>query len=123
VPAYKPLPTIDPPDSWESLQAYGCRVMRFVIETDVTATLSDRDLELADHFYPLAQAAPDLSEQTRETLSRARHVILAALRGRAPVVPVSLPSCIPDDRPTIGPMAPLSEVPIIRPPANSRMRF
>jgi hypothetical protein len=119
----KRLPTIAPPVNGESLQAYGCRVLRFVIETDVTATLSDRDLELADHFYPLAQSAPDLSERTRETFTRARHLILGALRGRTPAVPVSLPACTPEDRPNIGPMALLSDVPIVRPPANSRMRF
>jgi hypothetical protein len=116
------LPTIDPPAESESLQAYGCRVLRFVIEHDCTATLSDRDLELADHFYPLAIAAPELSARVLERIANARRLILAALRGRVPIAPVVPPAAKHDDRPDDGPMAPLRDAPIVRPPAGDRLQ-
>lgn len=114
------LPTIDPPAQGESLQAYGCRVLRFVVAENCTATLTDRDLELADHFYPIAIAPAELSPCVRERLANAQDLIRSALRGRAKTQPMSVPAAKHDDRPNIGPMATLLDVPIVRPPEGGR---
>jgi len=78
----KRLPTIDPAQPEETLQGYGCRVLAFVLNTRVTATLSDRDLELADYVYPLAISGPGVSVLAVDRLSAVRHLILAAIATR-----------------------------------------
>jgi hypothetical protein len=117
-----PLPTIDPPRAGETLHGYGGRVLRFVLEHGCTATLSDRDLELADHVYPIAIGGPGILPAAVDRLSEARHQILAALKYRreadatpassippAPIVPAS------HDK---GRLAPLQPRPFSRPPAG-----
>jgi hypothetical protein len=116
------LPTIDPPRAEETLHAYGCRVLAFVLAERVTATLSDRDLELADHVYPVAIAHPEILPIAVDKLSAARHLILAtiALRRKldaaertGPATPATQPAS--HDR---GRLAPLQPTPYRRPPSG-----
>lgn len=118
---YPPLPTIDPPAEGESLQAYGIRVLAFVLAEGVTATLSDRELALADHVYPIAIAHPEILPIAVDRLTAARRQILAAIACRRP--PVAETSTIA--APTISPasldrgrLAPLQPAPIRRPPGG-----
>lgn len=84
------LPTIEPPRENESVLGFGFRVLIFVLETGVTATIETEHLELADHVYPACiRGFLDRSGQskylttTADDMSRARLLILAALRTRA----------------------------------------
>ena len=114
----RPLPTPDNPTPGETLQAYALRLLGFVLNTGVTATLSDRQLELADHGYPFAIANPDLLPTTREQLTTTRHQIIAALAYRRSLtsVPATAPAPQPPDRPNLGPMARLTPTPRPQPP-------
>ena len=115
------LPTIQPPADGETLHGYGCRVLAFVLETGCTATLSDQDLELADHVYPVAIAHPEVLVLAVDRLSAARTEVLAALARRrrmAEVPPVPEPSCPPVRELPGGRLSPLQPQPIARPPAG-----
>lgn len=114
------LPTIDLPAAGETLHGYGCRVLAFVLAHGCTATLSDQDLELADHVYPIAVGHPAILPCAVDTLSAARRQILAALADRRrPVEPSTPPAPSPQpashDR---GRLAPLRPPPIRRPPSG-----
>lgn len=116
---YPRLPTIDPPTADETLHAYGVRVLAFVLSTGTTATLSDRDLELADHVYPIAVSGPEILPVAVDRLSAARHDILAALRSRkaasqpAPQAAIAPARALPGGR-----LVPLQPAPIRRPPSG-----
>jgi len=79
---YPPLPTIAPAQPGETLQGFGCRILAFVLTERVTATLTDEQLELADHVYPLAIANPEILITAVDRLADARREILRALAGR-----------------------------------------
>jgi len=116
----KPLPRIDPQQPDEPLLLYAARVLRFVIDTNVTATLTDIDLELADHVYPLAVSAPDLADTTRQRLTDTRHEILAAIARRRKLaqMPADVPPVhAPAPTTTPGHAVKLIPTPITRPPA------
>src|SRR5262245_18801221 len=55
------LPSIAPQQPDETIHAYGARALTFVLSTGVTATLADRDLELADMVAMLAVSAREIS--------------------------------------------------------------
>lgn len=119
----RPLPTLPAAERPETLETYGCRVLRFVLAERVTATLSDRELELADHFYPIAVAAPDLSLPVLDQLAEAQRMIRCALRIRAAIdrvqaaeITAPAPIVVQDDGEDRGQLAPLLPRPIIRPP-------
>lgn len=113
------LPSPEPRTESETVQQYGLRILGFVLRTNVTATLTDLELELADHVYPLAIQNPDLMLITREYMTAARHRIMAALKYRqtiAPPPPDAEPAAVILDRPNAGPMAPLRPTPTPQPP-------
>lgn len=107
------LPPLDQPHQDETRAAYGLRVLQFVIAQECTATLDTESLELADHFYPLAVCAPELSPAVVDRLADARRMIQSALRWReadaqAAQDAMSQGSPTPlSDRPNQGPMAKL----------------
>jgi hypothetical protein len=108
------LPTPDNPTPGETLQGYALRLLSFVVTTGITATLNDRQLELADHFYPLAIANPDLLPATREQFTASRRQIMSALAYRknltsTPAEPDPQPAG--REKPAAGPMAPLRPSP------------
>jgi len=51
---YPPLPYPPNADLGEGLHHYGIRLLMFVVETDITATMSDIELELAHYVVPFA---------------------------------------------------------------------
>lgn len=121
---YRPLPTLDPPDATETLHSYGCRALTFVLETGITCTLTDQELELADHVYPMLIANPEILPVAVDRLSAARHAILAALRIRRADTDqgVTVPTVAPSSAPE-GPMARLRPAPLSQPPAGQKVHI
>lgn len=118
------LPTLAPALAGETLQAFGVRVLIFVLVHRVTATLTDTELELADHVYPFAIARPDIDAHIVDQLSDVRHQILSALRVRRAIeAPIVTVPATPDTKPNIGPMARLQDAPIVRPPSPVAIQF
>jgi hypothetical protein len=123
---YAPLPRIEPQAPDEPLLIYAARVLRFVLETDTTATLTDIDLELADHVYPLAVAAAELTDATRQTLTDTRHVILAAIARRRKIAKMDAdtpPVHAPALTPTNGHAVKLIPPRVPQPPAGQYADF
>lgn len=119
------LPRIDPQQPDEPLLLYAARVLRFVVEHNVTATLTDIDLELADHVYPLAVSAPDLADSTRQRLTATRHEILAAIARRRKLaqLPADVPPVQTPAPTTPGHAVKLIPTPTPRPPAGQYADF
>lgn len=80
--AYPALPQPPRPQPGDTAQGYGLRVLSFVLETGVTATVPTRALELADHVYPIAIGAKDILSTAVDALSETRTRILACLEHR-----------------------------------------
>ena len=117
---YPALEAPAPPAADESLPAYAIRILGFVARTGITATVSDRDLQLADHCYAIAIGHPEILPVAVDTLSRARHQILAAIKGRTVPAPVAaLPGLPPDRIIPGGRLSPLQPAPVTRPPAGA----
>src|SRR5262245_56290406 len=76
------LPSIAPKQPDEALPAYGARALTFVLSTGVTATLADRDLELADMAAMLAVSARQISAPALDRLNRCRLLLQSTLRAR-----------------------------------------
>lgn len=77
------IPTITPySPQTETLEAFGLRILQFVIREECTATLTNEQLELADHFYPVIVAAKGLPQPVIERLAQVRRQILQTLRWR-----------------------------------------
>lgn len=116
--SYRRIPSLPETGEVETVAQRGARIVRWILETGVTVTLSELDLERADVAvgYAVARAA---DEDIRQTLTDTRHAILATLRIRRAVDKAEqaepVPSCA--ERPNVGPMAPLQPAPIVRPPA------
>ena len=79
---YPKLPTIDAKRPTENAIDFGARVLRFLLVDCVTATLTDDDLEAADHAAVYVVASHDISPAAAEQISRVRTTIASTLRGR-----------------------------------------
>lgn len=121
----------NPPDRADSEPAgvYGLRVFVWIVAHDnLTATCSDDQLSLAAYAAVGASAAPGYSECVYARLSAARHAIAAAQRRRDAYAAgvqragVSGTPTPDSDRPNAGPMAPLQDRPIVRPPNPGHAR-
>lgn len=103
---------------------YGQALLRYVMETDVTATLTLEQLELADYAGARVAGLPydaPTADRVRACIDRARMLISGAIRrGRAQDAPdaPALPAGVAPSKPNLGPMAPLLDAPIIRPPSG-----
>lgn len=73
------VPTVSTPETYAQ---HGLRVLRFIIETRITATVSTDDLDCADSTYPIAVCAPELSVLVLDTLADVRRQIQRALIAR-----------------------------------------
>lgn len=109
------------PNSAEPETAFerGARALRWVIETGAAVALSTVDLERVDVAagYAIIGAADD---DMRQRLSSVRHSVLATLRIRRTLESGPAPqrdACTADQRPNLGPMAPLRPGPVTRPPS------
>lgn len=121
VTTYPRLPELSEPQPDETVQGYGLRALSFVVSTGITATLTDRALELADHVYPIAVSHHDILPVAAEAIAQAHRLILASIAGRQaqqpeqPEIPVHAPIV---SRPG-GSRVLQPTQPIMRPPAGS----
>jgi hypothetical protein len=124
------LPSIDPQQPGETVHSYGARTLTFVLSTGVTATLSDRDLELADMAAMLAVCAREISAPALDRLNRCRLLLQSTLRARRRDAksPAVLPPAAPQPKaPTPdgrdgGDLARLHPRPRVNPPAPAFVR-
>lgn len=116
--SYSRLP--EPPTAYvgESLANYGTRLLMFVVCHQVTATMSDRELELAEHFAPMAlwgRGRDGTDLLVVERIRDARTLIAAAVKGRLKLAESSQPPAAgagsPSVQPPEGPMAKLRHSP------------
>ena len=75
------LPRISQADG-ETWADYSARVLSFVIETGVTATLCDVEIEQAIATSVYVLQSPDMSDVARERLTKARRILFTALEFR-----------------------------------------
>lgn len=120
---YPMLPVCDPPADGETLEAYACRVLRFVCATGVTATVPTEALRLADHFYPVSIARPDLLGPTIDRLADVQRLISWTLRYRDQLASVpstdgTVPAVLVPPVPGGQKVAVLVQ-PIVRPPGGT----
>ena len=77
------LPTIDPQYPDETVEQYGGRVLLFLLREGLTGyTLSDRELEVADHAYPIAVSSAGIAPATVDRLSAVHMRILRVMDSR-----------------------------------------
>jgi hypothetical protein len=115
------LPTPEPQQPTEHTSAYGLRLLRFVVSTGVTATLSHEQLAIADHVYPIAVGHHDILPIAADRLSLARTWILRALADLDSIEPETAATIAPTISPAShdkGRLAPLRPMPIVRPPSG-----
>lgn len=98
---------------------YAASLFCFVLATRCTATLEDEQLELAAHAGTRASA--QASDPTMaDAISAIRHLLALAIRQRHQTpAPEPQPAGQEPHTPNVGPMAPLLDRPITRPPAPS----
>lgn len=77
------LPNCEPERAGESVVDHGARVLQFLLSYQVTATLSDRELQHADLAIHYAIIARGISVPAADRLSDVRHTIATVLRARA----------------------------------------
>ena len=98
---------------------HGAALLMYLIEHEITATLTDEDLEQADHaaVYAVAGHYDDIRVYAR--ISAARHLIAGCLTARAKARQelAQLPQATPPDKPNVGPMATLTDALKTNPPA------
>jgi hypothetical protein len=118
------LPSCEPYQAGESVVDHGARVLAFILQTDVTATLSDDELIRAEIAAKYAIQAKGISVPAADRISDVRHVIAFVLRERQAEQrdALQLAALGTDRRPNIGPMAPLLDRPIVQPPAPEYAR-
>lgn len=103
----------------ETRIAYGERIVLMLLRTQITAMLTDDDLELAKHTIArMRPAVPlgSLQDRALESVDELCTIILRARQTERLIAPCDTPTD-PDTRPNVGPMAPLSPAPIVRPPS------
>ena len=124
------LPTPAPQAPQETRHAYAARLLTFVLSTSCTSTLSDQDLDLAEHAAALAvaQVRPDQYQSpspadllTLRRLSDVRHHIALILKDRRPAQAQTPrpPAQAPTGGAKPGRPAPLVPPPIVRPPGGA----
>lgn len=99
--------------------AYGQRIVMHLMQTQLTFCLSDEDLELAKHAINHLRPLTELGSPSDKALTAAESLCTCILRGRMAerLIPSTPLPSTPADRPNEGPMAPLSPVPVTRPPS------
>jgi len=121
---YRPLPVPPAREPDHTAHEYGASLVHFLLQTRCTAVLSDDDLELASHVSVGLSGltyAPETAQTVYARLSELRHLIAACLTGRKAdrvPEPATCPASAPY-RENAGPMAPLLDRPIVRPPSPS----
>jgi len=114
---YPPLPWCAPRGADEPAESYGLRALLFVTAERIAATVDTEGLELAAHTFRVAVSNPEIHPPAAERLADVLSLITGTLARRvaaetqaqtaqAQAAPVA------DDRPNLGPMAPLAPPPV-----------
>lgn len=82
VTTYPMLPTCPARQTGETTQAYGLRVLAFVVAEEVTATLDDEALEQALHASIAVVASKDMHAGALERVQLTRATMSSVLRRR-----------------------------------------
>lgn len=122
---YPRIASLAPPVGPLTAVQYGAVIFAYVLDCGCTAGLSDAQLELADHVYPLLIGAPQITPMAVDRLSAIRHQILASLRVRRETeVPVQVPpSPVRVDAPDPGARVPVTTYPFKRPPSGQKVEI
>jgi hypothetical protein len=120
ITTYEPFPELAPRTASETPEQYGLRALLFCTAQRQTVTVDDDGLQLADHYYGVAVGGRDLSPAAAEKLAGIREMIQAAIARRAASDSARLATLAAsaastpagEDKPNLGPMAPLSPVPV-----------
>lgn len=124
-PNFPRLPEPPMPQPDQTVQQYGLSLLRFLQDTRVTATLDDDQLQTAAHVGSTAVRFRFESPAVYDQLADLERLIHTAIRLRAslqPAEPVQLAGGTTPHRPDVGPMAPLQDRPIARPPTPERVK-
>lgn len=116
------IATWQPQQPTESRLMYGQRIVLMLLRTQITAMLTDDDLELAKHTIARMRPAVPLGspqDHALETVDDLCTVILRARQAETLVPRFADTPTDPDTRPNVGPMAPLQPTPIVHPPAST----
>lgn len=121
-PPFPPLP-LAPPDEPDNLLRWGSAVLQYVLEHDLTATLSDAAIEHAIAASTIAIAPRELQRAALDRIAAARWRLITTLDRRQRTAPV-LPGSEPAGRqtPKAGPMAPLYPQPLANSPVGGHAR-
>ena len=91
MPDYPRLPDPPEPAPDDTAILYGCRILYFLLATDVYCTATGDQLALAEHASYVAITAPGILPAAVDRLSAVRHEISATLRRRAAEAPQPAP--------------------------------
>lgn len=80
MPTYPRLPDPPAPAPDDTAILYGCRILRWLLETDVYATCNAEQLRAAEHAAYVAVTAPGILPAAVDRVSAVRHAIAAQLR-------------------------------------------
>lgn len=112
-------PLLPPPDcqAGDTAAAYGRALFAHVLTCGYDSTLTDEQIDLALHASAAFLSAP-YSDLVRTRVTDTRRMLSRTQVRRAVADVVAMPGGVTPDQPNIGPMAPLSPVPTVRPPGG-----
>ncbi len=97
----------------ETLSTFGARILRYILETEITSVFSDVEIEQALSASILAHCNADLLSTSRQQIADLRYRLSSLLAARkrqeaqgAPIVPSVDEPCAPGGNARVRPLAP-----------------
>jgi hypothetical protein len=125
---YPPLPELTPRGAQETTEQYGLRALLFITAERLTCTVDTEGLEQAAHCFRLAVSNAALTPTGAERLADVGRSITGALARRQADAQAAAPEAqapaqaAGEDRPNLGPMAPLTPAPRPSAPPSAARR-
>ncbi len=104
----------------EAWYPFGQRALSYCMTYVDLGALTDLDLTIALAISQYGVTAKDISPTALDTLSTVRRRILVLLAARQTAVPAALPAGTEPEKPKLGPMAPVLDRPLVRPPSGQK---
>lgn len=123
-PIYPRIPDLPVPSPAETVHQYGLRLFAYVLAEDTVGAMADDAVELALHAST-AILSGTYDDSVRAHITAARRYLADTIerRRKAAAAPPAGPAGgLTPDRPNLGPMAPLIDAPIARPPSGAALR-